>query len=190
MASGAPRRAPDAAPAGPPPTPDNVNQVGRFPDEVEPERRRGEDRRPTDRRAQRRPRRRGRRDPPPRHDGPAGRLARQLHSLPLRRPEELGAHARGVDRKGGLRRRARPSPRRRAAPAGQTRLIFDEQDFCGHLCKNDSDCQAGQTCAGKANLLTNGKPGADTTRARCRRSAPRPRAPPFSLRDRQRVRPP
>jgi hypothetical protein len=54
-------------------------------------------------------------------------------------------------------------PSKAACPVGQTRLMFEEQDFCGRVCKNDSDCQTGLTCAGKANLVANGKPGAEAT---------------------------
>jgi hypothetical protein len=54
-------------------------------------------------------------------------------------------------------------PSKASCGAGQTRLTIDEQDFCGRVCKNDSDCQSGQVCQGKANLLASGKVGADVT---------------------------
>jgi hypothetical protein len=54
-------------------------------------------------------------------------------------------------------------PSKASCPAGQTRLMFDEQDFCGKVCKTDGDCQSGQACAGKASLFANGKVGADVT---------------------------
>ncbi len=54
-------------------------------------------------------------------------------------------------------------PSKAACGVGQTRLMFDEQDFCGHVCKNDSDCPHGQVCTGKASLFANGKTGAEVS---------------------------
>jgi hypothetical protein len=54
-------------------------------------------------------------------------------------------------------------PSKAACGKGQTRLMVDEQDFCGRTCKADSDCPSGQACAGKANLYANGKLGAEAT---------------------------
>jgi hypothetical protein len=54
-------------------------------------------------------------------------------------------------------------PSKAACGTGQTRLMIDEQDFCGRVCKNDSDCTSGQACIGKASLFANGKMGADVT---------------------------
>lgn len=58
-------------------------------------------------------------------------------------------------------------PSKGSCPPGQTRLVFDEQDFCGKICKSDGDCHGGQVCAGKGNLLPSGKgdagPGAEVT---------------------------
>jgi hypothetical protein len=41
--------------------------------------------------------------------------------------------------------------------------MIDDQDFCGRVCKTDSDCQGGLACSGKANLFANGKSGAAVT---------------------------
>jgi hypothetical protein len=54
-------------------------------------------------------------------------------------------------------------PSKASCPAGQTRLMFDEQDFCGKVCKSDGDCKGGQVCTGKASLFANGKLGADVS---------------------------
>ena len=54
-------------------------------------------------------------------------------------------------------------PSKSACPAGQTRLMIDEQDFCGRVCKSDGDCQGGLTCSGKASLFASGKTGAEVT---------------------------
>jgi hypothetical protein len=53
-------------------------------------------------------------------------------------------------------------PSKAPCPSGQTRLIFEDQDFCGRTCKADPDCTTGQVCTGKANLFANGKAGAET----------------------------
>ena len=52
-------------------------------------------------------------------------------------------------------------PSKAACGPGQTRLVVDEQDFCGKVCKSDGDCQSGQVCIGKASLFVNGKVGAE-----------------------------
>ena len=44
----------------------------------------------------------------------------------------------------------KPTP---LCPAGQVLLIADQQDFCGHVCTSASDCPAGSTCSGQANVL-------------------------------------
>jgi hypothetical protein len=54
-------------------------------------------------------------------------------------------------------------PSKSACPTGQARLMVDEQDFCGRVCKTDSDCQGGLACSGKANLFASGKTGAEVT---------------------------
>ncbi len=54
-------------------------------------------------------------------------------------------------------------PSKAICPPGKARLVFDEQDFCGRVCKSESDCQSGQTCTGKASLFANGKVGAEVT---------------------------
>jgi hypothetical protein len=54
-------------------------------------------------------------------------------------------------------------PSKTVCATGMTRLMIDEQDFCGRVCKNDSDCQSGQVCTGKASLLANGRTGAEVT---------------------------
>jgi hypothetical protein len=54
-------------------------------------------------------------------------------------------------------------PSKSACPGGQTRLMVDEQDFCGRVCKSDGDCQVGLTCSGKASLFASGKTGAEVT---------------------------
>jgi hypothetical protein len=54
-------------------------------------------------------------------------------------------------------------PSKAACGAGQTRLMADEQDFCGKVCKADGDCPSGQACVGKASLFANGKMGAEVS---------------------------
>jgi hypothetical protein len=53
-------------------------------------------------------------------------------------------------------------PRKTPCTAGQTLLVFEDQDFCGRTCKTDADCPSDLACVGKANLVTSGKPGAET----------------------------
>ena len=50
--------------------------------------------------------------------------------------------------------------------------MFDEQDFCGRVCKTDGDCLSGQVCQGKASLFANGKLGADVATCTVPASAP------------------
>jgi hypothetical protein len=50
---------------------------------------------------------------------------------------------------------ATPTPKKPSppCPAGQTLLLAD-QDFCGHICKTNKDCPAGQACSGQANIVS------------------------------------
>jgi hypothetical protein len=63
-------------------------------------------------------------------------------------------------------------PSKAACATGQTRLMFDEQDFCGRVCKTDGDCLSGQVCQGKASLFANGKVGAEVSTCTIPASAP------------------
>jgi hypothetical protein len=149
----------DAAPPAPPP-PDNVNEVGRFPDEVsmndtvvkiaDP-------------------------NVSARNAVPGGVL---VATLKLATPvTQIAKHESFIlcsftDPKNPARllegwvaeQAFVPGPtvpNKAACPTGQTRLMFDEQDFCGHTCKVPTDCPSGQVCTGKASLYANGKVGAD-----------------------------
>jgi hypothetical protein len=150
------------ASVAPPPTPDNVNQVGRFPDEVaigdvaakiaDP-------------------------NVSARNAVPGGALVATLRlGTPV---TQIAKHDTFIlcvfpDPKSSTRTLegwiaeqafvpGPTVPSKASCPVGQVRLIVtaDDQDFCGRVCKNDSDCQSGQVCSGKANLFANGKPGAD-----------------------------
>jgi hypothetical protein len=56
-----------------------------------------------------------------------------------------------------------PSPRA-GCPAGETTVESPGAgQFCGRVCKTDKECPAGQTCSAKANLVVNGKAGAETS---------------------------
>jgi hypothetical protein len=152
----------DAAAPAPPPTPDNVNQVGRFPDETPV----------NDVEAKVA-------DPSivARNAAPGGAAVATLRfGTPV---VEIAKHETFLlcsfaDPKnpthtleGWIAEQAFVAgptvPSKAGCSTGQTRLMFDEQDFCGRVCKNDSDCQAGQVCEGKANVLVGGKPGAEVT---------------------------
>ncbi len=54
-------------------------------------------------------------------------------------------------------------PSKAACPKGQSMLMVDEQNFCGHVCKTDKECAHGQTCTGSANLFASGKSGAQVS---------------------------
>jgi hypothetical protein len=149
----------DAAPP-PPPPPDNVNEVGRFPDEVSLNETAAKiaDANVSARNAV-----------------PGGALVATLRiGTPVTQVAKhesfilcTFADAKNPARilEGWVAEQAfvpGPTlPNKAACPTGQTRLMFDEQDFCGRQCKAQSDCPSGQVCTGKASLFVNGKVGAE-----------------------------
>ncbi|HEY2511753.1 MAG TPA: hypothetical protein VGI39_12885 [Polyangiaceae bacterium] len=54
-------------------------------------------------------------------------------------------------------------PRKLGCPRGQSLLEFDEQDFCGRVCRSDADCTGGLVCTGRANTVVSGKPGPEVS---------------------------
>jgi hypothetical protein len=150
----------DAAPAAPP-TPDNVNNVGRFPDEVSLS------------------------DAPAkveeamiaaRNAVPGGALVANLRKGTT--VTQVAKHGSFVlcifpDPKdathtleGWVAEQAfttGSAPSQVGCPTGEITLMADGHPFCGRVCKNNSDCVPGQVCEGKANLVASGKPGAETT---------------------------
>jgi len=151
-----------------PPTPDNVNQVARFPDEVSLNNTAAKIADPHQ---------------IARNSVPGGAVVATLNTgtdtvqiashdnfflCSFNDPKNAGHTLEGWISQGAFvagRRRRRPR-----VPAGQVKLEFEDAYFCGRECKVDKDCPGGQSCSGSANIITNGNAGAPT--ATCTIPAP------------------
>jgi len=159
----------DAAPNPPPPTPDNVNQVARFPDEVSLNNTAAKIADPHQ---------------IARNSVPGGAVVATLNTgtdtvqiashdnfflCSFNDPKNAGHTLEGWISQGAFVAGPTPSPAA-GCPAGQVKLEFEDAYFCGRECKVDKDCPGGQSCSGSANIITNGNAGAPT--ATCTIPAP------------------
>jgi hypothetical protein len=151
----------DAAPNAPPPVPDNVNQVARFPDEASLNNANVKIADP---------------HVAARNSVPGGTLVATLaigtdvveiasHDNfvlgSFNDPKNASHTLEGWIAQAAFVPGPTPPPKGTCG-AGQVMLVSEEQDFCGRACKGDKECPSGQTCSGKANLYVAGKTGAET----------------------------
>ena len=138
----------NAAPNPPPPTPDNVNQVARFPDEASLNNTAAKIADPHQ---------------IARNSVPGGAIVATLNTgtdtvqiashdnfflCSFSDPKNAGHTLEGWISQGAFVAGPTPSPAA-GCPAGQVKLEFEDAYFCGRECKVDKDCPGGKSCSGE-----------------------------------------